>query len=135
MLGSAIAGCKETPGEYQFLDGIRVKKFRGMGSIGAIGKSREVSESSGSMARYNIDSQAPVVAQGVSATVADKGSIRNLIPMIMQGVKHGMQNMGMYSIPQLHKGLVEGTVRMQIRSGAAIAEGNISKTLISYNVQ
>jgi hypothetical protein len=34
------------------------------------------------------------VASGVSGAVLDKGSVLNLIPYILQGVRHGMQDLG-----------------------------------------
>jgi len=37
----------------------------------------------------------------------------------------GMQDIGLNTIPDLHKGLYSGELTMEVRSGAAIKEGNV----------
>lgn len=55
-------------GEYMEQDGVKVKKYRGMGSLEA--------QQKGSESRYYGDTQNMKIAQGVSGTVRDKGSVR-----------------------------------------------------------
>ncbi|CAK0778918.1 hypothetical protein CVIRNUC_004666 [Coccomyxa viridis] len=117
MCGSLFAGTTEAPGEYFMVDGVRVKAYRGMGSLEAMAK--------GSEARYHSDTQSLKVAQGVAGTVRDKGSIRTTVPFLAQAVRQGFQDMGVRSIADAHRALKQGSMRLEARSSAAQAEGNI----------
>jgi len=80
-----LAGTDEAPGEYFYQDGMRLKRYRGMGSLEAMTKGSEkryVWEDSGKSAA------AVKVAQGVSGAVQDKGTLRRYFPYLMQGVRH-----------------------------------------------
>ena len=129
MVGSLLAATEEAPGAYYFHNGARVKSYRGMGSIEAMRAASEngqqpptdgsatptSSTSGGSAARYFAEGQKIRVAQGVTGCLVDKGSIRNLIPYLMQGVKHGFQDAGVPSIQALHEQLYRGEVRFDVR--------------------
>lgn len=117
MCGSLLAGTEEAPGDYFFQDGVRLKKYRGMGSIEAMTK--------GSEKRY-FASGAPVkVAQGVSGAVVDKGSLRRYLKYLIQGVKHGLQNIGAKHVTDLAMMNESGSMRFELRSPAAQKEGGV----------
>lgn len=123
MMGSMLAGTQESPGEYFYKEGVRCKRYRGMGSVEAMKK--------GSSVRYFSEDDRIRVAQGVSGAVADKGSIKRLLPYLRLGVKHGFQDLGVRSVGELHKQMYDGRLRFQIRSAAAQAEGGIH-SLLTY---
>jgi len=113
MVGSLVAGTEEAPGEYFYQDGVRVKAYRGMSSKAVMSSA------------YRKAASSPEVSFGVSAAVVDRGSVRGLIPYTTMGAKHGMQDLGIKTIADLHAGLYDGTLTMEVRSGAAIKEGNV----------
>jgi len=117
MCGSLLAGTKETPGDYFFVDGHRLKRYRGMGSIDAMKK--------GSDDRYFGNQSTIKVAQGVCGTVQDKGPVEYYIPYLTQGMKHGMQDIGARTLTGLHEELYAGSLRFEIRSPAAQREGGV----------
>ena len=111
MCGSLLAGSEQAPGSYFYHDGIRVKAFRGKASHR--GNSANAVEGKQS------------VNVGVSGAVVDKGDVLKLCGYIMQGVKHGMQDLGVKTMPELHAGLRNGYVRIEVRSGCAQKEGKV----------
>eukprot|EP00538_Stauroneis_constricta_P000614 CAMPEP_0119570178 /NCGR_PEP_ID=MMETSP1352-20130426/43482_1 /TAXON_ID=265584 /ORGANISM="Stauroneis constricta, Strain CCMP1120" /LENGTH=529 /DNA_ID=CAMNT_0007619843 /DNA_START=209 /DNA_END=1798 /DNA_ORIENTATION=+ len=119
MMGSMLAGTDEAPGEYFYQDGVRLKRYRGMGSLEAMG--------SGSEKRYVWDTAATAVkvAQGVSGAVTDKGTLRRYIPYLMQGVRHGLQDAGIRSVDEARQRLYDSKLRFEIRSPAAQKEGGV----------
>lgn len=117
MCGSMLAGTVEAPGDYITLNGVRVKRYRGMGSLEAMTKGSEV--------RYHSDTQSLKIAQGVSGTVRDKGSVRRNVPYLMQAVRQGFQDLGAVSQAQAWRRLYTGEQRLEARTGAAQAEGGV----------
>ena len=119
MMGSMLAGTKESPGEYFYHGSQRLKRYRGMGSKEAM------SARTGSAKRYFAEKQVVRVAQGVSGSVVDKGSVVDFIPYITQGCRHGLQDMGQRDISTLHAATATGGVRFEVRTSAAQLEGGI----------
>lgn len=117
MCGSLLAGTHEAPGEYFYQDGIRLKKYRGMGSIEAMSK--------GSEKRYFASGSKVKIAQGVSGAVADKGHLKSYLPSILAGVRHGLLDIGVSSLSELHRKHVSGELRFELRSAAAQREGQV----------
>jgi len=118
MCGSLLAGTEESAGEYFYAEsGLRLKRYRGMGSIDAMKK--------GSDDRYFGTSASVKVAQGVNGAVQDKGSVHKFMPYLIMGVKHAMQDMGAVSINELRRQLYQSQLRFELRSSAAQREGGV----------
>ncbi len=123
MMGSMFAATAESPGEYFYENGIRLKRYRGMASLEAMDK--------GGDKRYFAEDSKIKVAQGVSGSVIDKGSLMDYIPYLVQGVKHAFQDVGVKDILTLHNRLYSGDMRFELRTVAAQIEGNVHD-LYSY---
>ena len=118
MMGSMLAGTEEAPGKYFYRDGVRLKKYRGMGSLEAM--------EHGSSQRYFSSSHASMrVAQGVVGSVVDKGSLRQYLPYLVQGVRHGFQDLGVKSMTDLNEQRKDGRLRAEVRSSSAQVEGGV----------
>ncbi|KAG5181707.1 IMP dehydrogenase/GMP reductase [Tribonema minus] len=117
MMGSMLAGTEEAPGEYFFQEGVRLKRYRGMGSIEAMSK--------GSDKRYFASGSKVKVAQGVSGAVVDKGSLRLYMPYLIQSIRHGLQDVGVGTLDAMRVALQDGSLRFEIRSPAAQREGGV----------
>lgn len=124
MMGGLLAGTTESPGEYFVSrEGQLVKAYRGMGSIDAM-ESQKTSNNAAT-GRYFSEGDRLLVAQGVSGQVTSNGSVTKFVPYLQLGLQHSLQDIGVTSLDALRAGVVEGTVRFEIRTVSAQAEGNV----------
>ena len=134
MMGGLLAGTTESPGNYFVShEGKLVKAYRGMGSIdamedkkaGAGGSSKAAKSKNAGTARYFSEGDRLLVAQGVSGSVLDRGSVTKFVPYLLAGLQHSLQDIGTKSLVELRDGVREGTVRFELRTVSAQAEGNV----------
>lgn len=96
MLGSMLAGTKESPGETIIFEGRKFKSYRGMGSVEAMKE--------GSKDRYFQDVEDDVkklVPEGIVGRVPYKGELNESMQQFIGGLRAGMGYCGAKDIPTL----------------------------------
>ena len=126
MLGSLLAGCDESPGEFELYQGRKLKVYRGMGSIAAM--------ENGSKDRYFQTDAKKLVPEGVEGRVAYKGQLEDTIFQLIGGIRSGMGYCGAKDIPTL-----QDTAKFIKMSSAALRESHphdihITKEAPNYSV-
>ena len=82
MVGSMLAGTRESPGEEILREGRRFKAYRGMGSLGAM--------SGGSADRYFQEGTAKAVPEGIEGIVSYTGPVADVIYQMVGGLRSAM---------------------------------------------
>jgi IMP dehydrogenase len=98
MLGSLLAGTKESPGETIIYEGRKFKSYRGMGSVEAMKE--------GSKDRYFQDVEDDIkklVPEGIVGRVPYKGDLFESIHQFVGGIRAGMGYCGAKDISSLKK--------------------------------
>lgn len=96
MLGSLLAGTKESPGETIIFEGRKFKSYRGMGSVEAMNK--------GSKDRYFQDVEDDIkklVPEGIVGRVPYKGDLEESIHQFVGGLRAGMGYCGAKDVDTL----------------------------------
>lgn len=125
MMGSALAGCEESPGEMEIYQGRNYKVYRGMGSLGAM--------NAGSNDRYFQEGQKKFVPEGVEGRVAYKGPLSETIFQMTGGIRSGMGYLGSKDIETLFE-----TATFVVQTSAGLREShphdiNITKEAPNYS--
>ena len=95
MLGSMLAGCDESPGDFELYQGRKYKVYRGMGSLAAMeNRSKD---------RYFQTNAKKLVPEGVEGRVAYKGTVEDTIFQMMGGLRSGMGYCGAKDIKTLQE--------------------------------
>ncbi len=98
MVGSILAGTEEAPGETFLYQGRVYKSYRGMGSVGAMGR--------GSADRYfqgDIKDQMKLVPEGIEGQVPYKGPAKDVVHQLVGGIKAAMGYTGSATIADLQE--------------------------------
>ena len=95
MMGSALAGTEESPGDIILYQGRKFKGYRGMGSIGAMKK--------GSTDRYFQEGTAAdkLVPEGIEGRVPYRGSLGDILHQFIGGLRASMGYLGAKDIETL----------------------------------
>lgn len=121
MLGSALAGTDEAPGEVILYQGRSYKSYRGMGSVGAMVK--------GSADRYfqkagsNLNQLVP---EGIEGRVPYKGAVGNVIHQMMGGLRAAMGYTGSKNIEEM-----QSKTEFIKMSGAGYKESHVHDVTIT----
>lgn len=98
MMGSALAGTDECPGERIIQNGRSFVAYRGMGSLEAMKTGK------GSRERYqqsDVDSDAKLVPQGIEGLVPYRGTLENILHQHIGGLKYSLGYVGARTIDEL----------------------------------
>ncbi|MFO7885043.1 MAG: IMP dehydrogenase [Desulfobacteraceae bacterium] len=121
MLGSLLAGTRESPGEIVIFQGRSYKAYRGMGSVEAMKK--------GSSDRYyqkDSDADQDLVPEGIVGRIPYRGTIQENITQMAGGLKAGMGYVGARTIDDLRK--KASFVRI---SAAGLRESHVHDVIIT----
>ena len=120
MLGSALAGTEEAPGEVILFQGRSFKSYRGMGSVGAMAR--------GSADRYfqKEASADKLVPEGIEGQVPYKGSVAAVLHQLVGGLRAAMGYTGNATVEAMR-----GGCRFVRITGAGLRESHVHDVQIT----
>ena len=120
MVGSAIAGTDEAPGEVILYQGRSFKSYRGMGSLGAMAR--------GSADRYFQKDAASdkLVPEGIEGQVPYKGSVSQVIHQMVGGLRAAMGYTGHATVDSM-----KGGCQFVRITGAGLQESHVHDVQIT----
>jgi IMP dehydrogenase len=103
MVGSLLAGCEESPGELIFVAGKQFKRYRGMGSLGAMSSRGKKSYSKDRYFQAEIESDDEIVPEGIEGRVAFRGPLAAVAHQMIGGLRQSMFYVGARTVPELQE--------------------------------
>ena len=103
MLGSLLAGCDESPGELVFVNGKQFKRYRGMGSLGAMASRGKVSYSKDRYFQADVGTDDKIVPEGIEGQVPYRGPLSAVAGQLIGGLRQSMFYVGAPTIPELQE--------------------------------
>jgi IMP dehydrogenase len=102
MLGSLLAGCDESPGDLVFVNGKQFKKYRGMGSLGALqSRGEKTSYSKDRYFQADVPSDDKLIAEGIEGQVPYRGPLSAVAYQLLGGLRQSMFYTGARTIEEL----------------------------------
>jgi IMP dehydrogenase len=102
MIGSLLAGCEESPGELVFVNGKQFKRYRGMGSLGAMAsRGKKVSYSKDRYFQGDVNRDDMIVPEGIEGQVPFRGPLSAVAYQLVGGLHQSMFYVGAATIAQL----------------------------------
>ena len=96
MLGSALAGTEEAPGEVELYQGRSFKTYRGMGSLGAMAERNDANRYS----QEDVETH-KLVPEGVEGRVPYKGVVVKVLDQFEGGLRQSMGYVGCKTIEEM----------------------------------
>jgi IMP dehydrogenase len=102
MLGSLLAGCDESPGDLVFVGGKQFKKYRGMGSLGALQtRGKKTSYSRDRYFQADVANDDQVIAEGIEGQVPYRGPLAAVAYQLTGGLRQSMFYTGARTMSEL----------------------------------
>lgn len=98
MIGSLLAGTKESPGIVVVRNGTRYKLTRGMAGLGATMDRDLLENPTSQLLQYE-----KVVPEGVEATVTYRGPVEGILTQLVGGLRSGMSYAGAQTVVELQR--------------------------------
>ena len=101
MLGSLLAGCTESPGDLVFVNGKQWKRYRGMGSLGAMSSRGRASYSKDRYFQADVASDSKIVPEGIEGQVPFSGALADVVYQLVGGLHQSMFYVGARTVAEL----------------------------------
>jgi IMP dehydrogenase len=103
MVGSLLAGCSESPGDLVFVNGKQYKRYRGMGSLGAMASRGRASYSKDRYFQADVPNDDKLVPEGIEGQVPFRGPLSAVAHQLVGGLQQSMFYVGARSLDQLRE--------------------------------